>query len=100
MIQPNQSLHITVKQPGLSKTEPIRQIAVFPQIPSNVERFQKYIAEVISKELHCEASLPFQEALRKEAIDAINSGNISIIVREGSFIQIHIVCDDPISKDS
>ena len=99
-MQSNQSLHITIKQPGLSKSVPIKQIAVFPQIPTNKERFVKFIAECVTKELHCEASLPFQEALRKEAIDAINSGNISIIKREDSFLQITIVCDDPVSEDS
>ena len=99
-MQPNQSLHLTIKQPGLSKTVPIRQVAVFPQIPTNKERFTKFITDCITKELHCEPSIPFQEALRKEAIDAINSGNISIIKREGSFLQITIVCNDPLSEDS
>jgi hypothetical protein len=99
-MQSNQSLHITIKQPGLSKTVPIRQVAVFPQIPTNKERFTKFITDCITKELHCEPSLSFQEELRKEAIEAINSGNISVIKREGSFLQITIICDDPISEDS
>lgn len=99
-MQPNQSLHVTIKQPGLSKTVPIRQLAVFPQIPTNIPQFSKFISDCITKELVCEPSLPFQEALRKEAIEAINSGNISVIKREGSFLQITIVCDDPVSEDS
>jgi hypothetical protein len=99
-MQSNQSLHVTIKQPGLSKTVPIRQVAVFPQIPSNIPQFSKYLTDCIVKELRCEPSPPFQEMLRKEAIDAINSGNISIIKREGSFLQINIVCNDPVSEDS
>jgi hypothetical protein len=99
-MQSNQSIHITIKQPGLAKDEPIRQLAVFPQIPSDTKKFAQYIAHVICKELHCEASPSFQEALRKEAIEAIQRNDILVIQREGSFLQITLSCNDPISKDS
>lgn len=87
-MKPNQSIHLHILQPGLSKTEPVRTVAVFPQIPSPIERFQQYITRLITKELTCESSPIFQERLREEAIEAINMNNIIAIKREGEFIEI------------
>ena len=96
-MKPNQSLHLTIKQPGISKTEPIKQLAVFPQIPTDTQQFAQYIANLIVKELHCTPSSLFQEDLRKEAIDAINNSNILLIHKENNFIQITLSLNDPTS---